>query len=77
MSDQSNRELSSINSDAPEESLTLGGETAKEMGTEYQFVSDIARQVASEGVAQEPDTLEQKADSGREPEFYYDRETPS
>lgn len=85
MSDQSNRELSSINSDAEEDSLTLGGPTAQQEGTAYQFVSDIGRQVASETgsaagatgqVAQEPQNTEQSPSAGKDPELYYERQSP-
>lgn len=85
MRDHSNRELSSINSEAEEETLTLGGPTAQAEGTAYQFVSDIGRQVASEtGVAGdgstsvvEPDNNEQSPSAGKEPELYFDKQTPN
>lgn len=87
MADQSNRELSSINSEAEEDTLTLGGPTAQAEGTAYQFVSDIGRQVASEtGVAgsadtdsdaDEPENNEQSASAGKDPELYYDKQAPN
>ena len=85
MTDQSNRELSSINNEAEEETLTLGGPTAQAEGTAYQFVSEIGRQVASEtgvagvrsGAADEPENNEQSPSAGKEPELYYDRQTPN
>lgn len=70
------RELSSINSNAEEETLTLGGPTAKEEGTEYQFVSEIGRQVGSQLGATDAENVEQKGDSGREPEYYFERQAP-
>lgn len=85
MADQSNRELSSINSKAEEDTLTLGGPTAQAEGTAYQFVSDIGRQVASEtgaagpasANADEPENNEQSASAGKDPELYYDKQTPN
>jgi hypothetical protein len=75
-SNQSNREAASINEDAAEDSLTLGSPEAKEKGLDYQFVSDIARQVASESASETPRNVEQKPSTGREPEDYYHKQTP-
>ena len=85
MPDHSNRELSSINNEAEEDTLTLGGPTAQAEGTAYQFVSEIGRQVASEtGVADStdagepdnPDNVEQSPSTGKDPELYYHRQSP-
>ncbi len=71
----SNRQLSSIQDHAEEETLTLGGPTAKEEGTEYQFISEAGREAASGLGRTEKQNVEQKVDTGREPEYYFERQT--
>lgn len=57
---------------------TIGGATAHTMGTEYQMVSEPVKEVAQamgEATAGEAATAPERADDGRDPEAYADKQT--
>ena len=74
--DQDNRQLASINDNADKETLELGSQESREEGTAYQFVSEPGRKVASASGPEQKSNNQQKASAGRDPEYYYQKETP-
>src|SRR4028118_1755568 len=55
----------------------IGGPTAQAMGTEYQMISSPGTAAAEAAGEAEGEVagVEQREDAGRDPEYYYDRQT--
>ena len=67
---------SSNTGDEQEQTATIGGPTAHAEGLEYQMVSQAAIEAVTQGEGAAGKAPEEKADAGRDPEYYQEKDIP-